>query len=93
MHTTDGSRGSELILAIQSSERAPDRLRAIAASEVIGAKIFVFDPILEHVPGGIEHRGDDRANGFFAAAAIFEAEELGLQVAALDADRGPGGRD
>jgi hypothetical protein len=61
---------------IQSSEQAPDRLGAIAAREVIGAKIFVF----EHVPSGIEHRGGDRENGFFDAAASFEAEELGLQV-------------
>jgi len=78
---------------IQSSEQTLDRLGAIAASEVIGAKIFVFDPILEHVPSGIEHRGGDRQNGFFGAAASFEAEELGLQVAALDADRCPGGCD
>jgi hypothetical protein len=60
---------------------------------VIGAKIFVFDPIFEHVPSGIEHRGGDRENGFFGATANFEAQELGLQVATLDADRGPGGRD
>jgi hypothetical protein len=47
MRTTDrsGSLSGELDLAaevIQSSEQAPDRLGAVAASEVIGAKIFVF---------------------------------------------------
>jgi hypothetical protein len=46
--------------------------------------IFVFDPILEHMPSSSEHRG------LFGAAASFEAQELGLQVAPLDADRGPG---
>jgi hypothetical protein len=29
----------------------------------------------------------------FGAAASFKAQKLGLQVATLDADRGPGGRD
>ena len=72
MQVTDGSDSlsSELDLAaevIQLSEQAPDRLGAIAAREVIGAKIFVF----EHVPSGIEHRGGDRENGFFDAAASF----------------------
>jgi hypothetical protein len=86
MRTTDhsGSLSGELDLAaeiIESSEQASDRLGAIAASEVIGAKIFIFDPILEHVPSGIEHRGGDRQNGFFGAATRFEAQELGLQVA------------
>jgi hypothetical protein len=86
MRTTDlsGSLSRELDLAaeiIESSEQASDRLGAIAASEVIGAKIFIFDPILEHVPSGIEHRGGDRQNGFFGAATRFEAQELGLQVA------------
>jgi len=58
---------------IQSSEQTLDRLGAIAASEVFGTKIFfVFDPIFEHVPSGIEHRGGDRQNGFFGAAASFE---------------------
>src|SRR5215471_8152328 len=76
MQVTDGSDSlsSELDLAaevIQLSEQAPDRLGAIAAREVIGAKIFVFDPILEHVPSGIEHRGGDRENGLFDAAASF----------------------
>src|SRR6201987_1326110 len=98
MRTTDlsGSLSRELDLAaeiIESSEQASDRLGAIAASEVIGAKIFIFHPILEHVPSGIEHRGGDCQNGFFGAAASFEAQELGLQVATLDADGGPGGRD
>ena len=71
MQTTDdsGDLGGEFDLAaevIESSEQTPDRLGAIAANEVIGAEIFVFDPILEHVPSGIEHRGGDRENGFLA---------------------------
>ncbi len=74
-----GSLGGEFDLAaevIESSDQAPDRLGAIAASEVIGAKIFVLDAILKHVPSGIEHRGGDRENGFFGAAASSEAQEL-----------------
>jgi len=76
---------------IQSSEQAPDHLGAIAASEMIGTKIFVFDPILEHVPSGGKHRGSDRKDRFLHTAARLQTQELGLQVATLDADRGPGG--
>jgi hypothetical protein len=49
-------------------------LGTIAASEVIGAQILVFDSIFEHVPSGIEHRGGDREDGLFDAAAGFESK-------------------
>jgi hypothetical protein len=79
MRTTDhsGSLSDQLYFAaevIESPDQALDRLGTIAASEVIGSKVYVFDPILEHVPSGIEHRGGYGENGFFGAAASFEAQ-------------------
>ena len=50
---------------IDPSYQAQDDLLAVAASEVVGAEIFVFAAILEHVIGGGGHGRSDGEDGFF----------------------------
>ena len=54
-----------------------------AAVEVIGAEVLVEGAVLEHVIGGAQDGGGDRADGLFGASTGAEAVELGLEVAAL----------
>ena len=70
-----GLRGDLNLTAqvIEASHEAQNRLGAIAAREVLGTEVCVFDTIFEHVPGGIEHRGGDRQDGFFGAAPCAQA--------------------
>jgi len=78
---------------VEAAYEAHDSLGSIAASEVISAEVFVFNAVFEHVPRCVEHGCGHSDDGFFGAAACFEAQELGLQIAALDAHGSPGGRD
>ena len=54
---------------VDPSDQAQDHLVAVAASEVSGTEIFVFNPILEHVIGGGEHGRGYREDGLLGAAA------------------------
>jgi hypothetical protein len=77
-----GSLSGEFDLAAQvleSSDQALNHLGAIAASEVIGAMIFVFDSILEHMPSSREDRGGDRENGFLALRRALRRRNWGCR--------------
>src|SRR5207302_7715111 len=76
---------------VEASHEALDLLQVIAAREVIGAEVAILDAVLEHVPDGGEHRGGDGEDRFLGSPTCAQAQELGVQVAALDAHRAPGG--
>ncbi len=62
---SSGERG-ELRLAaevVEPAHQALDGLGAIAGREVVGAEVSVFEAVLEHVIGGGEHGGSNRADG------------------------------
>src|SRR6267378_6275390 len=91
-----GSVWSELNVAaevVEAAHEAQYGLGAIAAREVIGAEVAIFNAVFKHVPDGGEHRGGDGEDGFLGAATSPQAQELGLQVGVFDTYRGPGGRD
>ncbi len=75
------------------SEQAADGLGLVLAVEVLAAEVVVLDAIAQHVEGGGEHRGGHGEDGFLGAAARLDAQELGAQVAVLDAHGSPGGGD
>src|SRR5262245_25661653 len=77
----------------QTAHEAADGRGLIAAGEVIGAKIAVRHGGAEDVVARAEHGGRDGEDRFLGAAAGFEAEELGLEIAVLRADGGPSRRD
>jgi hypothetical protein len=60
---------------------------------VCGPQVVPFGAVAQHVPGGREHGGGYGDDGLFGTPARAQALELGLQVAALDLDGGPGGLD
>lgn len=78
---------------VETADEAEDGFGLVASAEVIGAEVAVIDVVLEHVPDGGEHRAGDGEDGFLGAASRLQALELGLQVAALDADGCPRGGD
>src|ERR1700722_3946938 len=90
-----GGQWGELHLTTQvvdASDQALDHLAAVAASEVAGAEIFVFNAVFEHVVGGGKHGGRDGQNGFLGAAPSAQAMELSLQIGVLNTHRSPGSR-
>src|SRR6266704_3720194 len=60
------------------------------ALEVLGAEIAMGDAVFQHMVDRREQRGGDGADRLLRSAAAFQAQELGLIVAALFADRRPG---
>src|SRR5262249_10498856 len=77
----------------QAPHEAADGLGFVAASEGIGAEVPVGYAVAQHVVARPEHGGGDGEDRFLGAAARFEAEKLGLEIAALGVHGGPGGRD
>src|SRR5205823_14696797 len=76
---------------VEASHEALDLLQVIAAREVIGPEVAVFDAVLEHVPDGREHRGGDREDGLLGTAASPQPQELSLQVRVLGPHSRPSG--
>src|SRR5678815_3176218 len=74
-------------------EEAADGLGSVVAIEVIAAEVVVLGAVAQHVEGGGEHGGGHGEDGLLGAAACLDAQELGAQVAGLDAYGGPGGGD
>ena len=62
----------------------------IATREVLGTEIVVTSPIAQHVIDGCENRGGDRDGRLFRPVTRFQAQELGLEIAAFLARCGPG---
>src|SRR5689334_24513695 len=78
----DGDGVGRLITEIaEPAEKASYCAVAVALVEVGGADVAVRDAVAEHEVGGGEHGGSDGDDGFFGAAAGFDAQELGAQVA------------
>src|SRR5882762_1282940 len=69
---------------VEAAHEAQYGLGAIAAREVIGAEVAIFNAVFKHVPDGGEHRGGDGEDGFLGAATSPQAQELGLQVGVFE---------
>src|SRR6187551_1844240 len=74
-------------------EEASDGFGSVLVVEVFAAEIVVLGAVAQHVVCRGEHRGGDGEDGLLGAAASLDAQELGTQVAGLDAHGGPGGGD
>jgi hypothetical protein len=77
----------------ESSDQALDYLGAVAAREVLSAKIAVLHPIFQHVVSRGEHRGGYSEDSFLGAAPRAQPVELGLKIGVLGANRGLGRAD
>ena len=65
----------------------------VAAVEVGGTEVAVFDAVAQHVVAGGEHRGGHGEDGLLGPPPGFDAEELRAQIAVLLARSRPGGSD
>jgi hypothetical protein len=65
-------------------------MKSLSALKVIGPKIAIRRPALQHVVDRRQHGGRDRHDGFAGAPARFEPLEQRMQVAGLDPHRTPG---
>ena len=72
------------------SGEASGETRSLGALEVIGPKIVIRRPALQHVVDRRQHGGRDRHNRLAGAPARFEPLEQRMQVAGLDPHRTPG---
>ena len=75
---------------LQAAHQARGRLVRVGAVEVSGAEVMPWSMVVQHVPDRGEHRGGHGEDGLLGAAPGAQAMELRLQVAVLDAHRGPG---
>lgn len=78
---------------VESFEKTLDGLGLVSVVEEAGAQVVVFGAIAQHVVRGCEQGGCDGEDGLLAPSTGLDAQELGVQVAGLDAHRCPCGCD
>lgn len=77
-----GSLTSEVM---ESADEASDGVVTLALIEVARTKIAIRHAVAEHEVGGGEHRSGNGQDRLLGPTPCLEAQELGMQVAGLDA--------
>jgi hypothetical protein len=78
---------------VQAPGEPSDEAGVVAALEVGGPEVVIVFAVAQHVVGGGQHGSRHRDDDLHRPPALFEAQELGAQIALAAPHRGPGALD